>query len=288
MYAFVLSLEFFVEGDFGDPIFQWIGSRWIQVGLGSHCGTSGKLGVFTNLTAYSDWIEYILYYTAENSSHLYECDKKASCGCGQTNVNLTVTGITGGEPAVEYSWPMVVSIRFYNRHWCTGTILSDSFILTSADCVSLDSSTSSWSVVAGINTLSEPVTIRRQIDQIYSHPNYSSWESLHDLAILHLDQPLPLGNTSSILGKTCAPAHSESLTDDYPKENSSLVVIGWDTDISSSRSSDALQQLSIRMLDQTHIGCYISRFDTTYQFCAGLAGITQNQKMEYLCNGKGS
>ncbi len=35
---------FFHIGSFGDPVFQWIGNQWIQVGVASYYGMNGKLG----------------------------------------------------------------------------------------------------------------------------------------------------------------------------------------------------------------------------------------------------
>jgi len=73
--------------------------------------------------------------TIEKSSNIYQCDKKAPCGCGQTDVNLTISGIIGGEAAIKNSWPMIVSLQYNDQHICGGTILSDSFVLTSATCL---------------------------------------------------------------------------------------------------------------------------------------------------------
>ncbi len=53
-------------------------------------------------------------------------------------------------------------------------------------------------IVVGIHRLSETVTVSRKVDGIYVDPSYSSvWSTLHDIAIVHLDQPLSLGNTPS-------------------------------------------------------------------------------------------
>ena len=115
-------------GDFGDPIFQWTNSSWVQIGLASYCRTSDNRGVFTQLATYNSWIESISNRDNIKSVKTYQCDKKAPCGCGQTDVRLTVSGIFDSESTVEHSWPMVVSFQFSHISRCVGTILSDSFI----------------------------------------------------------------------------------------------------------------------------------------------------------------
>ncbi len=248
---------------------------------------SDSLGVFTSLAAYTGWIESIKNPQIEKSSIVYRCDKKASCGCGQTDVNLTVSGIVGGESAVKHSWPMIVSLQINDWHICAGTILSDSFILTSAGCVYYRNSIDNVTVVAGIHTLSETVIVRRKVDKFYLHPNYSMQQTnLHDIAIIHLVQPLPFNDIPSILAKTCVPSESESVFNDYPGPNSQLAVIGWDSFGSGNRASDALQQISARSLDSEHESCSSFQIDKTYQFCAELSNSNKSKKINYLCDGK--
>ncbi len=279
------------DDGFGDPIFQWSLRNWVQVGLGSYCGMSEKRAIFTNLAAYSGWIKSIVNATIKTSSNIYQCDKKAPCGCGRIDVNLTISGMVGAETAQEYSWPMIVSIQYDGRHRCGGTILSDSFILTSARCVAFNryvdnSYPPNMTILVGVNALLRSVTIRRQIDKTYIHPNFlSSQPGLHDIAIVHLDQPLPLDDLSSTLARTCLPAMSESLTDDYLKPNSQLVAIGWGGYIYEDEISQSLQQLSVRTLDHEHALCSNFIDNNTYQFCAEPASSSGSRYVGYLCEG---
>jgi len=188
---------------------------------------SNSPGVFTNLATYSDWIESISNTIHLESRNIYRCDKKASCGCGQIDVALTSSRITDSEDAIEYSWPMIISLQRDNRHICGGTILSNSFILTSAQCVYSFKYGINITIVAGIHNLFETVTVSREVDQAYLHPNYSyERRGLHDIAVVHLDQPLPFDNISSILAKTCIPTESELSVTEYPETNLKLAVVG--------------------------------------------------------------
>jgi secreted trypsin-like serine protease len=286
-YRCFISFFYFLNiGDFGDPIFQWTGYHWIQVGLASYCRMSDSLGVFTRLSTYAGWIESTLNSSIIKPSKIYQCDKNASCGCGQNDVELTISSIIGGENAIEHSWSMIVSVQYGNSHICAGTILSNSFILTSAECIWYFNYDYNITIVAGIHTLSEKVTVSRRIDKVYIHPNYSMVQSnLHDIAIAHLDQPLPLDDIPSIFAKTCVPVNSELPVNEYPEPNSHLVVIGWNYIEYESQMSDMLQQMSIRLLNSEHQLCSSSIIDNNYQFCTGLSNNNKSQRIDY-CSGK--
>jgi secreted trypsin-like serine protease len=276
-------------GDFGDPIFEWINYRWIQVGLASYCRMSNSPGVFTNLAAYSDWIDSISNIINLESRNIYRCDKKASCGCGQIDVALTSSRITDSEQAIKHSWPMIVSVQSDNRHTCGGTILSNSFILTSAECVYFFKYGLNFNIIAGIHKIFETVTVSRQVDQIYLHPNYSRERSgVHDIAIAHLVQPLPFDDISSILAKTCVPIESELSVNEYPEKNLQLAVVGWSSTAAGTAISDVLQQIYVRLLDSKHELCASFPINDTYQFCVELPNNNKSGQINYSCYGNNS
>ena len=110
----------------------------------------------------------------------YDCDRsKVPCGCGYNNVEIGQTRIIGGAGAIPYSWSMNVSLRFdytgFNgpqTHCCGGTILTESYILTAAHCVT-SSLISNITVVAGINNRVQKNQTIRTMDRIFIHPNYT-------------------------------------------------------------------------------------------------------------------
>ncbi|CAF1351811.1 unnamed protein product [Adineta steineri] len=276
----------FCADDPGSPIFQWINGHWIQIGLASHCRLAGGSGVFTKLSSYSNWIDTLLNSTVINtSSHVYQCDKKASCGCGQTDVVLTSSRIIAGENTIKYSWPMMVSIQIHDEyHECSGTMLSDSFILTSAQCIFYYINYYNITVATSIYDLSSTVKITRKVDRVYIHPDYSSTQrNLHDIAIVHVNEPIPLGDKSpQYLHKTCISIEDEFPFNQYPKLDSELVVIGWAVFSYTADTTNMLEQISVGMINIKHESClnYIS--NDTYQFCAGLSNGNEGAKLNYL------
>ncbi|CAF3904940.1 unnamed protein product [Rotaria sp. Silwood1] len=274
------------KGDSGSPVFQRENMRWTQVGLTSYCRTSSGHGVFTRLTAYVDWIKSILSSIVIKPAKTYQCDKKAPCGCGQTDVVLTSSRTVGGENTVGYSWPMMVSFEYYDRlHECGGTILSDSWILSAAGCFFRLQTVVNMTIFAGIHNLSQTVKIKRNTDRIYMHPNYSlGYAPLHDIALVHLDQPLPLDNVnmSAIFAKTCVPNENELSSDQY----SDLVIVGWGTSRFSASISNTLQQLSVRMVDNNDKFCSSTIKNSSYQFCAGFVNDSRGADINLYCRGQ--
>ena len=194
-----------------------------------------------------------------------------------THQNQQVSSInTNSEDAYPYSWSMVVSIRMNGaKHKCVGTILSDSFILTAAHCVSNQSNSGGMTVAAGIHSLSQYAISIRIVDQIHVHENYSTQiPHLHDIAILHLDQPLEL-NTQPVFSKTCL-SNIESANS---MRTSLLMSVGWRHRNAAENEQNTLQQVSLNTMSNPSATCFNLIRSQTYQFCAGLL-------MNSSCEGK--
>lgn len=162
-------------GDSGGPVFQWIENRWEQVGIASYvegfCGSNGSPTIFTRIGYFRDWIQMQM----TSNINLYNCRVYKLCGCSRRNVALSSSTIVESENALPHTWSMIVSIslRSTNQHLCSGTILENSFILTSAHCVQ-NRSTRDLIIKAGMYLLSETDIIIRQVNGIFLHPNYTN------------------------------------------------------------------------------------------------------------------
>ncbi len=242
------------------------------------------------MSYYHEWIQSVLNFKSFTSSIIatptdlianlaatYECDVYTTfCGCSTKNVELSSTRIIGGEEAVPDSWSMIVSIHLDDseEHSCGGSILTESYILTSAHCVDSALSTDIY-IVAGIHNQIEDFQMRRYVQTVYIHPNWNKNDGTYqdDIALLYIFPPLPVAG-NEYLARTCVP-YINSLNEviNYPSSGSHLVIIGWGSTQRSDRNmSVTLQQASIYTSDNNDPTCLQSISDVEKQFCAGMNG----------------
>jgi secreted trypsin-like serine protease len=250
------------------------------------------------LAYYHEWIESILNFKSltsftiatttdsiKNLTTTYECNVfKVSCGCSIENVVLSSMRIIGDEEAVPHSWAMAVSIRLNDseEHSCSGSILTQSYILTSAHCID-GASLLGISVEGGMHNRIEDFALIRYVHEIYIHPNWNGSDGTYrnDIALLYIFPPLP-ANGFGNFARTCVPyVSSLDETVNYPLNDSHLAVIGWgSTEYGSNDMSDTLQQASIHTIDNNDPICLQSIHDIEKQFCAGMQG-RGNEKCLY-------
>jgi hypothetical protein len=170
---------------------------------------------------------------------------------------------------------MIVSIRLnnQNKHSCSGSILSESYILTSASCIA-NVSSFGITIVAGIHNHSEDDGIYRKVDQIYFHPDYTGLKdnNANDVAILHISQTLNFDN-DLFINHICLPPKYGAVPDpfSYPTYGARLIVIGWGSmNCENKIEQQLLQQVEIYTLNDLEENCYILNKHRNIQFCAGL------------------
>ncbi len=196
-----------------------------------------------------------------------------SCGCGRRNVQISQTNTNEATP---YSWSMIVSIRFnnQNKHSCSGSILSESYILTSASCIA-NVSSFGLTIVAGIHNHSEDDGIYRKVDRIFFHPDYTGLldNNANDIAILHVSQALNFDN-DLFINRICLPEKDEVSPESiyYPASGTRLMVVGWGSMNCENRTEqELLQQMEVYSVNDVEKNCYILNKHREIQFCAGLS-----------------
>ncbi|CAF4910714.1 unnamed protein product [Rotaria sp. Silwood1] len=264
------------QGDSGGPILQWLGNRWEQVGItsfGKGCAVKNNPGIYTRLAYYYDWIHAIVKENASKPRDKYYCDNTSvSCGCGYKIVELRPSRIIGGEQAIPYSWSMVVWINVDTSpfRYCGGTIINDSYILTTADCVH-GFFPSEISVRAGVHNRLSTMGYDCRVDRIIIHPewNASDHRRPNDIALLHIYPPLPLDIRKDVT-LTCIPELNSSVNIvNYPPTDTRLAVVGWGVLLTTPLIfSDNLQQLRVFAIDNEDPICRQWMHDPRQQFCA--------------------
>ncbi|KAK2820323.1 hypothetical protein Q5P01_023282 [Channa striata] len=173
------------QGDSGGPMVSTQGSVWVQSGIvsfGLGCARPNLPGVYTRVSRYQSWIKShinsdmpgfvlcsskeldvgIIYtslslpptpftFTAAAGSVSKTIDPTSAMlksVCGNASRNSTVVGdtvvFTGG------MWPWMVSLHKNGNRTCGGTLISENFVLTAAQCISdLSPNALEWRVFLG-------------------------------------------------------------------------------------------------------------------------------------------
>ena len=134
--------------------------------------------------------------------------------CGLSPTASGSVRIVGGEAVPAHSWTWTVSLFQNGVFWCGGSILSSSWIVTAAHCLTY-SAPSDWIVATGphlLNTTSQ----RRVVSEFVIHPEYDKFVFVNDIALIKLMDPLDMSDP--LLGTICLPSHSSLLvtSDEWP------------------------------------------------------------------------
>ena len=148
----------------------------------------------------------------------YSCNASAPCGCSANSA--IVTRIVGGQNAGSATWGWTVSLQINGGSLCGGSILSSSWVITAAHCVT-GVRPSRIRVYAG--SLGYWSGTQSSVGSfIIVHPNYDSSTFINDIAMILLDSPFSLRDPS--LSTICLPSINSSIlsTTEWPAVNTSV------------------------------------------------------------------
>jgi secreted trypsin-like serine protease len=140
----------------------------------------------------------------------YLCRRNTPCGCSAQRPIFSK--IVGGETAKKRSWGWLVSLTQYSNktHFCGGSILSSSWILTAAHCVS-QRDASDVMIHAGSNNLQDS-SQKREVARVFSHPDFDPYSYVNDIALIRLSSPLDMNDPD--LAKICLPPETGKILSD--------------------------------------------------------------------------
>lgn len=179
--------------------------------------------------------------------------------------------IVGGSATTIAAHPWQVSVQTSSGyHFCGGSILNDTWVLTANHCVE-GSTASSLRVVAGVTKLSQASQGQvRGVAQIVRFPGYSSPELGKDAALLRLSTPLALSGTVTPIAFATPDDVAAGATD----AGRAATVSGWGaTSSGSSSTPDTLRAATLALVSATAAqAAYAQESLTADQLAAAAAG----------------
>ncbi|XP_078093566.1 transmembrane protease serine 6 [Mustelus asterias] len=186
-----------------------------------------------------------------------------NCECG---LQTSMSRIVGGTNATEGEWPWQASLQIGGKHICGGMMINQNWVLSAAHCfTSRITPPYQWTVILGkfkLNVIGYHETTFK-VDKIISHRYYDEDTYDYDIALLLLDQPVPMVPFTFPI---CLPARTQVFETDTV-----CWVTGWGTTEEDGSVANVLQKVDVKLVDQSTCNKAYSYTITPRMICAGYA-----------------
>ncbi|XP_032674967.1 serine protease 53-like [Odontomachus brunneus] len=125
--------------------------------------------------------------------------------------------IIGGNNASIVLFPYQASLRYNDRHFCNGAIISKNYVITAAQCIYGNINPFMYTVAVGSSNLNTPSAVY-SVMEIVVHIGYNKARHIHDIALVRIEKDIQFDEKIQPI----ALPDIDQDYDDYP-----LMVTGW-------------------------------------------------------------
>ncbi|XP_052077253.1 atrial natriuretic peptide-converting enzyme-like [Mytilus californianus] len=183
-----------------DYICQFLGYRNSTITRYIKSSESGNGIDFIELDHQITDFKNILQYMKIRSSCTSNMTVSIAClprECGEQSPNLMLPFVAGGDIATLGQWPWIVSLSYLGRSFCSGTLISEDWVVTAGHCVAIPGSHNFTENPHYIEVLLGSVKrlrgqgTSRHVDKVIHHPRLT-WTGIgpiyYDVALIHLEK----------------------------------------------------------------------------------------------------
>ncbi|XP_075748472.1 trypsin-1-like [Rhipicephalus microplus] len=210
------------------------------------------------------WAAPMLLIAAAAATADASNDSEVQCGVPRD----IQSRIVGGSRARLGEAPWQVSLQKNGYHFCGGSIIEPTIVLTAAHCVRRFPN--GFSVVAGITNLGKRTSYyqRRNVSSIRRHPKFGTDGANHDIALLKLAEPFDFAGSDGYVAPVCLP-------DKYHRMEGSVTITGWGKTRESGKISQDLHVVTVPVgsdlfctYQYSQLITLSSLYDRRIMFCA--------------------
>lgn len=167
--------------------------------------------------------------------------------------------IVGGSSTDITQVPYQVSLQYKSSHYCGGSIISSSYILSAAHCVS-DNNINLYSIRMGSSYHDSGGTLT-SLSAIIKHPSYKASKENFDFSLLRLKSQIK--EFSSTINVIKLPGNEQY------QANTTAIVSGWGASKEGGSSVRRLQILEIPLVSKSLCSRRYPNEITSQMICAG-------------------
>ncbi|XP_030076813.1 transmembrane protease serine 5 isoform X2 [Microcaecilia unicolor] len=213
--------------------------------------------------------EFAQVVSTQNNSTDHMWQPRTTCSSGRIVAlkcsecgTYAKTSQTEGSDSTLGQWPWQVRLYFNSRLVCSGSVVTEQWIITAAHCVHKSLQVSGWLAVAGMVThLCTEQCSSFALEKIIYHQNYNEKSHDYDIALMKLKSPLRF---SESIQSVCLPQYNQDLP-----VGMQCWITRWGYTKDNTHNPQLLKEVAIPLISSKICNDFYQGVITPRMLCAG-------------------